>query len=305
MKLLITADWHVRGDSPRCRTDEDWVDSQRKDIQFIVHTAKAQGVDAIMIVGDVFHQPRAATEAVNMVLEELKKFPSVYILPGNHDLPYHDYANIERSSIGTLLKSFPELGKADPETYGSELKFMDAQPFGLDEPGTAPIRFVHRLVFPNAEARPIEGIGQTAEELAEEFKGNDIIICGDYHHAFIQVFGSQMVINPGCINIQAADMMDYSPVVFIADIPAGQSRPWRAEVRTIPIPQMGGIVTDAYLRQEEEREDRMEAFLTAVSGSASVTLSFRDNLEKAAKLAPVGVQAIITELIQELSNESK
>ena len=28
MKILITADWHVRGERPLCRTDEDWIESQ-------------------------------------------------------------------------------------------------------------------------------------------------------------------------------------------------------------------------------------------------------------------------------------
>ena len=35
MKILITADWHVRGERPLCRTDEDWIESQRKTISEI------------------------------------------------------------------------------------------------------------------------------------------------------------------------------------------------------------------------------------------------------------------------------
>ena len=29
MKLIVTADWHLRATRPRCRTDENWIETQR------------------------------------------------------------------------------------------------------------------------------------------------------------------------------------------------------------------------------------------------------------------------------------
>ena len=39
MNVIITADWHLRKDKPRCRLDEDWFGTQKKVIQFIFDKA--------------------------------------------------------------------------------------------------------------------------------------------------------------------------------------------------------------------------------------------------------------------------
>ena len=35
MKILITADWHIKGERPICRMEEDWLESQRQTIEEI------------------------------------------------------------------------------------------------------------------------------------------------------------------------------------------------------------------------------------------------------------------------------
>ena len=29
-KMIISADWHIRATKPRCRVDNDWLETQRK-----------------------------------------------------------------------------------------------------------------------------------------------------------------------------------------------------------------------------------------------------------------------------------
>ena len=36
MKILITADWHIKGERPICRMEEDWLESQRQTIEEIM-----------------------------------------------------------------------------------------------------------------------------------------------------------------------------------------------------------------------------------------------------------------------------
>lgn len=297
-KLLITADWHIRGERPRCRTDESWIEAQRKDVAFLVD--KAIQEDAILcIVGDIFHTPRTATEAVNMIISELKRLPEgrLFILAGNHDLPYHSYDHLEQSSIGTLLKYFPELT--------TEAGRWDAYPFGMDEEGSAPIRFVHRLVFPDQTDLAKLAGADTAETIAEEFRDNQLIVCGDYHHAFAVPIEEkhQMVLNPGCLNIQAADMIGYQPKAILVEMFTDYSDftyDW------VEIPQPKEVVTtDEYLEADKERDERLEAFMDTVSASGEVSLSFRDNLEKRVENVRPEVKHIVTSIIQEVSNESK
>ena len=35
MRMIITADWHIRNTRPRCRVDEDWIKTQQKTLNQI------------------------------------------------------------------------------------------------------------------------------------------------------------------------------------------------------------------------------------------------------------------------------
>lgn len=301
MKILLTADWHIRGDRPRCRIDEDWIESQRQDIQAVVDIARREKVDEAWVLGDLFHQPRAATEAVNMVLVGLKDLRDacpVYILPGNHDLPYHDYGNLEQSSLGIVLKSFPELRTRD-DPNGLTLS---AAPFGLDPVDPhADVWATHQLTFENAETKPPMAGGKIAQDLLDEAPGVHVVVTGDYHRGYVYTGADgRRVITPGCLNIQAADMNDYKPHVYIWDTATDQVDAYYLPINSV------AIVTD-YLAAEKERDERMDKCLEVATAAASVTLSFTDNLKVAAEgqeTSP-GVKGIINEVLDHLNKDRR
>jgi DNA repair exonuclease SbcCD nuclease subunit len=292
MQVMFTADWHLRGERPRCRTDLDWLESQRRDVAYIVEMANKHA-DMLVIAGDIFHLPRVATEVVNMALEELgrAKVP-VQILAGNHDLPYHSYENVERCSFGTLRRA-GFLQEISGPSYP-----ICGWPFGLDKACPSPVRVLHRLVFPNAEARPIEGIGFTAEEILAEFPESRLIITGDYHHSFVfEGENGRTLINPGCINIQAADMIGYQPVIALVDTDTHKCS-W------FQIPAAAdSVVTDEYLTEAKARDERIEAFLDAVAKGGGVTLSFTDNVERKSVGLKKGVQSKVYSIMREATSE--
>ena len=301
MKILLTADWHIRGDRPRCRIDEDWIESQRQDIQAVVDIARREKVDETWVLGDLFHQPRAATEAVNMVLvglKDLREACPVYILPGNHDLPYHDYGNLEQSSLGIVLKSFPEL-RTRQEPSGL---ILAAAPFGLDPVDPhADVWATHQLTFESAETKPPMAGGKIAQDLLDEAPGVQVVVTGDYHRGYVYTGADgRRVITPGCLNIQAADMDDYKPRVYIWDTATAHVTP-----HYIPL-NSAAVVTD-YLAAEKERDERMDKCLEVATAVASVTLSFTDNLKAAAEepeTAP-GVKGIINEVLDHLNKDRR
>lgn len=279
MRVLLTADWHIRGDRPRCRVDEDWIGSQRQDIAAVRNIADVNNVDEVWILGDLFHQPRCATEAVVMVLDELKRFRvPVYVLPGNHDLPFHDYQNLDRCSLGIVLKSFPELHTLDEgDGYDSRGLTLVANPFGMDpESPICDVWATHRLVFKDDKSRPMKDLGQTAQELLDAAPNvGAMIVTGDYHHGYVHTGpDNRRVVTPGCLNIQVADMADYRPRVYIWDTMDGSVSP-----KYIGKEPAANVVTD-YLEVEKMRDDRMEKVLQVVGSSEGVSLSFMDNLEK-------------------------
>lgn len=301
MKILLTADWHIRGDRPRCRIDEDWIESQRQDIQAVVDIARREKVDEAWVLGDLFHQPRAATEAVNMVLvglKDLREVCPVYILPGNHDLPYHDYGNLEQSSLGIVLKSFPELQtREDPSGLT-----LAAAPFGLDPVDPhSDVWATHQLTFENDETKPPMAGGKIAQDLLDEAPNVRVVVTGDYHRGYVYTGADgRRVITPGCLNIQAADMDDYKPHVYIWDTATDQVTPHYLPINSV------AIVTD-YLAAEKERDKRMDRCLEVATAAASVALSFTDNLKAAAEGPGVfpGVKGIINEILDHLNKDRR
>ena len=314
MQFVLSADWHVQGERPRCRRDADWIETQRGAIRFVVDLANGRGLP-LVVLGDICNTPRISTPALVMLIAELKRAESVWISAGNHDLPFHSYGNVDDCSFGVLRQYFPELS---PKCNPFPDAVLGAAPFGLDSdaPGQW-AAFTHQLVFPNPEARPGPAVGKTAAELADQFPNASWIFTGDYHHAFsVEVLPARLeglqdgdveadlvrVVNPGCLLRHAADMMDYQPKVAIVDTDAGT-----VEWVVVPDPGEleGGVVTDAYLREEEARDERVEAFIESIRTSGAVSLSFRDNLNRKLEdpAVPEGVRAIIHEILNTLNKE--
>lgn len=302
MKILLTADWHVRGDRPRCRIDEDWLETQRRDIQGVREVAEKEHCTEVWILGDLFHQPRVATEAVVMVLDELNRFPCpVRILPGNHDLPHHNYENLSRSSLGIVLQSYAEL--YDLHTDESDYEWPDvvARPFGLDpENPDCNVFATHRLVFQDEKSRPMKDLGWTAQELLDANPCvRNMIVTGDYHHGYVYTGpDGRRVVTPGCLNIQAADMVDYQPRVYLWDVDINEIKAYPLDANT------DQVVTD-YLVVQAEKDARMESVLEAVKTSQEISLDFVENLEKAVIQDSPGVQGIVREVLDNLNKDRK
>ena len=102
MKMLITADWHLRADRPRCRTDEDWMQTQENTLRQIADYANEYGVP-VVIIGDLVNTPQVTDRVKSMFLKFCNQIQErVYLLAGNHDLPYHSWENRESSTFGIL-----------------------------------------------------------------------------------------------------------------------------------------------------------------------------------------------------------
>lgn len=317
MKILLTADWHIRGDRPRCRTDENWLESQREDIMAVEKIAREYNVAAVWILGDLFHQPRCATEAVNMVLGALNRIRDacpVRILPGNHDLPYHDFDNINACSLGIVYQAGygmlrtdngdDDEGYAELETRKGAPRTLYATPFGREDMEglrvfNNDIWATHQLTFPSDRDRPVEGVGVTADDLLEAAPNVRVILTGDYHHGYVVCKDTRLVITPGCLNIQAADMANYKPRVYILDTDT-------LEADAVLIDGHKGDVVIDYLVTEKERDERMEKVLSVIGDAEGVSLSFPDNLEREiAKPEYKNAQRVYPELLDKLNKDRK
>jgi exonuclease SbcD len=85
MKLLHTSDWHLG----RALHGEPMLAHQRAFLAWLVETAVAQSVDAVLVAGDVYDRAVPPTDAVALLDEALAAFArariDVVLISGNHD----------------------------------------------------------------------------------------------------------------------------------------------------------------------------------------------------------------------------
>lgn len=303
MKVLITADWHIKGERPICRLDDDWIASQRKTISEIREAFSKYGCDQIWILGDLFDAPRCSTEAVNMLVEELLKFPegSVRVLCGNHDLKDHNYDNLNVCSIGTIKKVFGDI----PNRLDCGALEISANPFGMDDENShADIICTHQLTFPDDATRGIFG-GSTADELLAKWPQANIIFTGDYHHGYVH---SELkdnliwryVVTPGCINIQKADELDYEPFVVLWDTEADLNNYTFKKIYLDP--QRENCTRD-HIEAREHKEEEFERVVETIKGNVDIALDFDSNLEAQVNRMDVGVVEEYNIIRQTLNGE--
>lgn len=270
MRLIITADWHIRATRPRCRIDENWIQTQRKALFQIVNIAKEKAAP-VFVVGDLFHSNSDTTfECIQMVQQTADQLGELYVLAGNHDLPHHSSENIEKSAIGVLLNS--------QNIFSIKEHFcrynVSAANFDEEDNKDAEIVFKHTLVFPDEKSIPPNVDAPIAKDLLSEFPNAKYIFTGDYHHNFHYEKNGRHVINPGCLLRQASDFKDYIGGVYYVDTED-------EIVEFIPIIDNEEFVDDSYILKQEEREQRIEDFVDKLKDTKNVSLDFVDNVQKA------------------------
>jgi DNA repair exonuclease SbcCD nuclease subunit len=266
MKAIIVSDLHLRVDTPRCRKDEDFVETQKQQLQFIFKQCRKHKAPLI-VVGDIFHTATVSDTLKTMFITAAKG-TEVFAIAGQHDEPFHSWDNIHKSSFGVLW----EAGILKP------LKSVAYAHFGgtPDAKGHR-ILFLHQLVFRSTKDMPPNVDAITAPDLLKQYPDVKWIFCGDNHHGFHYEKNGRHVIMCGAFNRQAADMIDYQPVVYLVDLE-------KDFIEAINIPDDTTLVTDTYLRTEEEREERIEAFVEKIRDSKEITLDFAHNVHEAIKM---------------------
>jgi DNA repair exonuclease SbcCD nuclease subunit len=264
-RFLLASDTHFAGTRPVSRKDPDWIASQEKTLGFLVDRANEHGVP-LVLTGDVLDHARVATEIVNMVLRGFQRaLHGVFLIPGNHELLFHRWEDVERSSIGIILKSYPLIPQIDG--------IQDAAPFGQDRDTGASVVFTHQLVFRDEKSKPGKAVGHTAQSLLDSLPSAKWIFTGDYHDSYWHRSpDGRNVVNPGCTMVHNAAKLGDVCRCALVDLDA-ESVEW------IEIPDDPSMVSDAHLRTVEAKESRVEAFLERVKGAGAVVLDFRANLD--------------------------
>ncbi len=85
MRLLHTSDWHLGRSFHR----EDLLGAQARFVDFLVETVRSEGVDAVLVSGDVYDRALPSVDAVTVCNDALRRLAAtgtrVVLISGNHD----------------------------------------------------------------------------------------------------------------------------------------------------------------------------------------------------------------------------
>ncbi len=236
MRLLFFTDTHIRGTSPRGRTDDFFAAMKRKFTE-IIAIAEQKQVDYVLHGGDVFDRPNLSPAIVREFAQLFRQFHvPVYAIAGNHDIYGHNPATVERTMLG-LLEAFgvltlinhgevTELKKDNLKVQLSGQPFhydLDKRPIAEDYSVTNQIdadyciHMVHSMLVERALP---DGVPHTMVSSLWEIENDaDIVLTGHYHAGFpLQHRNGKYIVNPGSIarlSNQHAEIKRYPQIVLI------------------------------------------------------------------------------------------
>ena len=284
--MIVCADLHLREDKPRCRIDEDWIKTQKNALKQIADVCIKNKCN-LFLVGDIFHRPSEFRMVIYIqkLAEKLKAHSlSIYYLCGNHDNLYHSSLNIDKSAIGLLRNSENCFYIKD---YSDE---FSASNFDEEDNENAEIVFKHTLTIPS-EDKPDFVDCETPESLLQKFPKAKWVFTGDYHRNFHYEKNGRHVVNSGCLLRQASDFKDYTCGVYFVDTD-------KNIVEFIPIIDNEELIDDSYITKENEREKRIDDFVSKLKSTKSVSLDFLANVE--AMMERNGFEPELKEVVEEL-----
>jgi DNA repair exonuclease SbcCD nuclease subunit len=255
MRYVCCADLHLRPDKPPCRVEspEEWVDNQLRKLSFILEFA-AKNHATVLVAGDVCHRATGwPSWFFSRVIDIFKAWPeasvSVYTIPGQHDLPYHQLSQLDRSNLGVLLSSgavkectaWGLMGLA----WGEDLQLVGfAWGEDLQAEKGASIAMAHLMVLKSKKDAVYPGQVESAAmatDLLKRFPNYNLIVTGDNHQPFAAQYEGRWLVNPGSMTRQRTTET-HSPGFYLYDDATNM-------VERIPLPHDPNAVTDAHQHQ--------------------------------------------------------
>jgi len=245
--IIAVGDLHLSTSKPLCRTDDNWLITQRKHLDFIAEQVKKNNAE-LYIAGDIFDTPTVAPVITNMMIDFLKKCSAVapvHMIAGNHDLPYHSIQRMDECSFGALRKLIG--GNEGTACYD-----FDTEP--TDGTEQSRIVMLHHFSVPTeADVLPNRDC-YTADKLIELFPRANIIITGDNHIPWTVKRRNKLIVNCGTLMKRNAIEAEHKCGVWLIDNS-------HIEAKYIDYSEHNDRWIDtAYLDARHEREESKERY---------------------------------------------
>lgn len=232
---ILLADIHLSLEPPIWRSAEpNWLTAQCRVLEQL-RELKEEYKCPIICAGDVFDRNKrisdgwnAPPELINFAIEYL---PEMWAIPGQHDLPNHQYKDIHRSAYWTLVRA-GKIININPRSKsigtnknqkGIPLLLSGFPPGYKIEQNKNKTKCLEKSIAVVHDYVWIPGHSYPKAPKEKRLKGNsiknnkwmgyDVIVYGDNHKGFQHRIGATEIFNCGSFMRRKSDEVDYRPRV--------------------------------------------------------------------------------------------
>lgn len=291
---LLVADLHLSLRPPLARAREkDWFEAMARPLKELRDLAATLDVP-ILCAGDVFDRWNAPPELINWAIANVPKMKAI---PGQHDLPLHNLADLKKSAFWTLM----EAGVLEYARGSVGVHYLDKEgvavfgvPFGesLPKPNKdgLNIALLHEYHWSN-DTNAFKGAstdGYVPNGRTGLFQGYDVVVIGDNHKPWELSVPGRTIYNCGTFMRRHSDDKDYPSVGVLYDDCSVKRHYLDTSEEQF----------DSSVQDESEAAQDFSTFVRELGGLAGVTLDYMDSLYRAAANTPGGVQKVIAEAME-------
>lgn len=281
---ILSADWHIREDSPVCRAD-NYMEAQKRKIEFILSLSEKYDCP-ILIAGDVGHRPIWGDRLLNWFINIIINNCNFIVTPGQHDLLNHRLDKYMEGGLGVLHKSLKNF-TVITELYNYNSFTIYPSPYSVPIKNILrvidkkrKIALCHQMVIKSQKNKLWEKQkAHSATWFLKKYSMYDLIITGDNHQSFAAEYGGRWLVNTGSLMRMAANQIDHLPSVYL----------WYAmtnEIKRVYLPIEQNVISREHLKEDNERDSRIESFVNRLNNSIEIGLSFEKNIEEFLKVNP-------------------
>lgn len=291
--LIVCSDIHLSDKAPAWRSAEpDWFAAMARPLQELRYLQQLHHCP-VVIAGDLFDRFDPSPALINFALAQL---PFCYAVPGQHDLPHHNYQDVKRTAYWTLVEAgrVVDLKPGRPRAVPGARLF--AFPWGhpLAANGETPpleglrVAVAHHYVWAEGHGFPGAPPGQRVGALRASLAGYDVAVFGDNHKGFCsRKPGRATIINCGGFMRRKSDEENYRPRVWLVR-GDGSVEPHALDTAADRhVGEVAALRPEPVLPQGQGRQ-AVSVFLGELAGASSEPLDFEEAVRIAWRRAGAG-----------------
>ena len=191
--VVAVSDLHLSHQAPSFRSGEpDWYGAMARSIGVLskfISTVNSPGMPPVVVYpGDVFDKWNPGPELINFAIKHL---PKGWAVPGNHDLPHHNYGGKDRSAYWTLVECGVLQDLAPGVATGAGLVNLWGFPWGTEVHPPQPsslvpdVAVIHAYVWKRGCGHPQADPADKVIGWKARVRGYAAAFFGDNHLGFL------------------------------------------------------------------------------------------------------------------------